>query len=316
MRVTLLLVFISVFVGTFPLVAAVRATRQAHQIRRRVRKLAVSAGVRDEGSDYALLRETTVVEQVLARLPITRSIKTQVDLSGVQLSTTQFLLLVVMAWVTGFVVLYIWKESMAAAFLAALAFGALPFAYIVKAKHRRNELFAEQLPDALTMVSRSLRAGHSLAAAVELVGQELPEPVGGLFRQAYEQQKLGVRMVECLLSLKAKIESPDFNFFITIIRINRESGGNLSEILDKLADTLRARLQIRRQVDVLTAEGRISGHILVALPAAMFVVFYLLRPGYLDVFFTEGICQYLLGAAVLGQVAGYLMIRRIVNISI
>lgn len=138
MRVTLLLVFISVFVGTFPLVAAVRATRQAHQIRRRVRKLAVSAGVRDEGSDYALLRETTVVEQVLARLPITRSIKTQVDLSGVQLSTTQFLLLVVMAWVTGFVVLYIWKESMAAAFLAALAFGALPFAYIVKATDRKS----------------------------------------------------------------------------------------------------------------------------------------------------------------------------------
>lgn len=316
MTATLLLIFVCVFVGTFPLFSVVMAARQSRQIRKRVQRLGESSENEINAAQYVLLRDMTRSEQVIARVPVARDVKKQLELSGMNISALNFILFTAVVAAGSFIAMFIWKESLPAALLAALGLGVLPLGYVINAKHKRNELFAEQLPTALTMVARSLRAGHSLPAAVELIGQELPEPAGGMFRLAYEQQKLGVRMVDCLVSLRSRIESPDFSFFTTIIRINSESGGNLSEILDKLAETLRSRLQIRRQVGVLTAEGRISGHILVALPVVMFVVFYLLRPGYLDVFFTERVCQLFLGAAVVGQVIGYVIIRRIVNISI
>lgn len=317
MTVTLLLIFATVFLGTFPLTSVLRRVRHSHQLRRRVRQMGASVpGSPTESSEFGLMREADFAEHLLSRLPITRTIKKQVELSGVGLTTLRFLLLTGAVSTSGFVACFAWKQSLMAALLVALALAALPFAYLVNRKKRRHALFVEQLPDALMMIARSLRAGHSLASAVELVSLEQQEPVSGLFKLAYEQQKLGVRIVDCLISLRAKIDSEDFNFFLTIVRINTESGGNLSEILDKLADTIRSRLQIRRQVEVLTAEGRISGYILTALPVVMFGVFYLLRPGYLDVFFTERICQLILGAAVLGQIVGYFIIRKIVNISI
>lgn len=316
MTVTLLLIFVAVFLGTFPLVSVLRGANHSYQLRHRLRKMGAQAprGTTESGS--ALLREATGTEQVLARLPITGAIKKQVEFSGVKISTLGFLLVTCAVSGSGFIAFFAWKESVFFALIVALALGAIPFLYLGNRKKHRSALFAEQLPDALVMVARSLRAGHSLAAAVELISQELPEPACGLFRLAYEQQKLGVRIADSLISLSAKIDSQDFNFFLTIIRINSESGGNLTEILEKLAETIRSRLQIRRQVEVLTTEGRVSGYVLVALPVVMFAVIYLLRPGYLDVFFTQRLCQLILGAAILGQIIGYFIIKKIVNIAI
>lgn len=315
MTTTLLLIFFAAFLGTFPLVAAVADYRQAYQTRRRLGQLTSASG--PAGSyESALLQEPTTADQVLSRFPLTRAIKRKVELSGVKLSALNFLSVTGAVAATGFVVIFVWKQSIWAAIAAALVFASFPFFYLAHLKKRRDAKFAEQLPDALMMIARSLRAGHSLAAAVELISMELPEPSSSLFKTAYEQQKLGVRLVDCLVGLRTRIDSQDFDFFLTIVKINSESGGNLAEILDKLAETIRSRLQIRRQVEVLTAEGRISGYVLVALPAVMFVVFYLIRPGYVDVFFNEPVCQAVLGIAVAAQFAGYLIIKRIVNIEI
>ena len=313
---TLLLLFAAVFLGTFPLAFSIRRAWHSRRIRHRISKLGGDAGGASEAAASRVLRQPGHVEQVLSRLPVTASLRRRVQRSGVEVSTANFLLLTGTLSGTGFVTCYIWRNSAFLACATALALASLPFLYLVQRKKRRDALFAEQLPDALTMIARSLRAGHSLASAVELGSMELPNPTGGLLKLAFEQQNLGVRMVDALVSLRTRIDSEDFNFFVTIISINSESGGNLSEILDKLAETIRARLQIRRQVEVLTAEGRISGYILVALPVVMFGIFYIIRPGYLDVFFTERICQFILGAALLVQAVGYLFIRKIVNISI
>lgn len=315
MTVTLLLIFFAAFLGTFPLVAAVAEHRQAHQTRRRLGQL-TSASCPSGSYDFALLQEPTAADRMLSRFPGARTIKRQVELSGVKLSALHFLSMTGALAATGFIAMFVWKQNVWPAVAAALLFASIPFFYLANRKKRREAMFAEQLPDALMMIARSLRAGHSLAAAVELISMELSEPSSSLFKVAYEQQKLGVRLVDCLVGLRARIESQDLDFFLTIVRINSESGGNLSEILDKLAETIRSRLQIRRQVEVLTAEGRISGYVLVALPAVMFLVFYLIRPGYVDVFFTEPVCQTVLGIAVAAQFAGYLIIKRIVNIEI
>ena len=144
----------------------------------------------------------------------------------------------------------------------------------------------------------------------------MADPAGGLFRTVYEQQKLGVRINEALTMMLDKMESLDLRFFVTIININNEVGGNLAEILEKLADTIRARLQIRRQVSVYTAQGRLSGYILAVLPVVTFAGLYVLLPGYLDVFFKDPRAKIILAGAVSAEVVGFFVIRRIIDIRI
>lgn len=317
MTVSVVLIFAAVFLGTFSLFSALSAIRSSRELKRRLREIAAGvAGAPSRAPSRELMPEASAVERLIADLPLMAAVKKKIDLSGVNLTLLRFLLLSVLLSLAGFLVLFALKGPMLATVLGALASALLPFAYLGYRKKQRSTRFDEQLPDVLATIARSLRAGHSLAAAVELIGQELPEPAGKLFRIAYDQQKFGMRIADSLASLVAQIDSMDFKFFITIIRINSETGGNLSEILDKLAETIRSRQQIRRQVQVYTAEGRLSGYILVALPVVVFVMFTLLRPGYMDVFFTERLCQLILGGAALGQVAGFLVIRKIVDIRI
>jgi tight adherence protein B len=316
MIASVLLTFATVFLASFAIFLAFGAARRSAELKRRLRQLATPAERPSGTPGQGLWQEAGAAERLLARVPLMAAIRKRLQFSGVQLTMLRFLLMTGAGCVAGFIAVYLWRGSVLGALLAALLMVCLPFAYLGYRKEQRSALFAEQLPEALTMIARSLRAGHSLAAAVELVSQELPEPAGALFKIAYEQQKLGIRMVDSLRSLSVKIDSMDYEFFVTIIRINIETGGNLSEILEKLADTIRSRLQIRRQVQVYTAEGRMSGYVLAGLPVVVFGVFYLLRPSYMEVFFTQQLCQIILCAAVLAQIVGFLIIRKIVDIRI
>lgn len=319
MIATVLMIFAAVFLTVLALYFAVTAVRQspAAELKRRLRRMEKSGNESpSEGLTGELLRETTPVEQLIFNLPLLRNIKKQIEHSGVTVKATSFVLLTGILSASGFVALYVLKGNILAALLAAIVIVFIPFVYLGYRKKQRQTRFAEQLPDALIMIARSLRAGHSLTSAVELVSQELPEPTGGLFKIAYEQQHLGMRIAESLGTLLEKIDSIDLHFFVTIIRINSETGGNLAEILDKLAETIRSRLQIRRQVRTFTAEGRMSGYVLVLLPVFVFVAFYLRNPGYMEVFFTNQLCQMILVGAGLAQIVGFLFIRKIVDIRI
>jgi len=260
-----------------------------------------------------LLRKTT---PSMYLLPLTGTIKTRIEHSGVHITPFRFVFLSGMAAALSFIVVFFLSANTLAALLAMPLFGCIPFVYLGYRKQQRKTLFDEQLPDALTMIARSLRAGHSLLGAIELISQEMPEPTGGLFKIAYDQQRLGMGITDSLQTLLEKVESMDLNFFVTIVRINYETGGNLAEILDKLAHTVRSRLQIRLQVKVYSAQGRMSGYILSALPVVVFVAFYLLSPGDMNVFFTERICQLALIGALFAQCAGFLIIRKIIDIRI
>lgn len=319
MIAAVLLIFVAVFLTVLALYFAITAARQspAAELKRRLRRMEKSGDERpSEAYAGELLREATSAGQFMFQLPVLRLVKKRVEHSGVAVTPTRFVLLTAILSAAGFVCLYVLKGNVPAALLAAAVITCIPFAYLGYRTQQRQTRFAEQLPDTLTMIARSLRAGHSLTSAVELVSQELPEPTGGLFKIAYEQQQLGMRIAESLRTLPEKIDSIDLHFFVTIIRINSETGGNLAEILEKLAETIRSRLQIRRQVQVYTAEGRMSGYVLVLLPVFVFIAFYLKNPGYMEVFFTEQICRMSLFAAVIAQIAGFLMIRKIIDIRI
>ena len=317
MVVLISLIFLAAFLlplAAFLVFRTLSESPAAH-LKRRLRRLqAEREGVAVVTS--GLLRESSRLEKVLSVLPVLNRIGSLILRSGVSIRPAVLLAVMVVLSVLGAGLGYLVRPVPAAIFLGAAAFLLPPLGYLYYLKQQREKKFDEQLPEVLMMISRSLRAGHSFPSAIELVGSEMAEPAQGLFRVVYEQQQLGMRMADALQSLREKISCSDLNYFVTIVRINSESGGNLSEILDKLAETIKSRQLIRRQVEILTAEGRISGYILMLLPVVIFFVFNVKNPDYMSVFFTEKTCQMMLVIAAAAQAVGFLAVRKIVDIRI
>lgn len=192
----------------------------------------------------------------------------------------------------------------------------LPFFYVMFKKNEREEKFTELFPDALTMISRCLRSGHSFTSSIELVGTEVADPVGSLFKTAYDQQLLGLRINDTLNNLNNRIDSLDLRFFTTAVAINTEVGGNFAEILDKLAETIRDRIKVRRQLRVHTAQGRLTGYILAVLPIVVFFMMNIMIPGYQKTLLENSTGRLILIIAAVMQVTGFFVIRRIINIRI
>src|SRR6185312_10671269 len=181
---------------------------------------------------------------------------------------------------------------------------------------KRFKTFGAQLPDALELISRALRAGHSLAAGFNLVQEEMPAPISIEFGRVFEEQNLGIPMEQALQSLADRIPNLDLKFFSTAIILQRQTGGDLAEILDKIGYIVRERFKIWGQVQALTGEGRLSGAVLLALPPLLFVAVYRLNREYVMQLFTDPMGQQMLAGAVVMQVLGALAIRKIVNIKV
>jgi len=283
------------------------------ELKRRLQRM---TRVKSKETPEAITRETTRADQFLAHLPATRGLGKRLDHAGLKITAATFVM----------------ATSLLAFCLAAgvilqsgrILLGVLAAATVVLIVHfflrfkieRRNNMFTEQFPDALTMIARSLRAGHSFTTAIQLVGQEVPSPVGPLFKNAYDQQQLGMRISDALTRMNDRIDSLDLRFFTTVIAINSDVGGNLSEVLDKLAMTIRERLKIRRQVQVYTAQGRMSGYVLGALPVVVFVIFGIANPKYESALINDPMGIYLLAFAALMQLMGLMIIRKIIRIQI
>lgn len=201
--------------------------------------------------------------------------------------------------------------------VAGGAIGAMlpPLALNIRIDRRRKK-FNEQLADALVLISNSLRTGYSFLQAVDMVSREMPAPLGREFGRVFQEMNLGVPTESALDHLAKRIESTDLDLIITAVLIQRQIGGNLSEILDNIAKTIRSRLKLRGQIKTLTAQGRLSGYIVGGLPFALFGMITMINPGYMDILFTHPSGKYMLGAALFSQFIGMLIIRRIVDIEL
>jgi tight adherence protein B len=206
--------------------------------------------------------------------------------------------------------------SVALAPIIALFFGILPIVWLLIRRRRRLRTFAAQLPEALELIARALRAGHSLAAGFSLVAQEMSDPICSEFGRTFEEQNLGKPLEEALGDLTKRVPNLDLKFFATAIVLQRQTGGDLAEILDKIGYLIRERFKIWGQVQALTGEGRLSGVVLLALPPVLFVVVYRMNPDYLMLLFTDDLGKKMLVAGVVSQLLGALMIRKIVNIRV
>jgi tight adherence protein B len=200
--------------------------------------------------------------------------------------------------------------------LVGLTFGSLPFFWLLFRRKRRLQKFAAQLPEALELVARALRAGHSLAAGFHLVSQEASDPIASEFGRVFEEQNLGIPFEEALNNLTDRVPNLDLKFFVTAVVLQRQTGGDLAEILDKIGRLIRERFAIWGQVQALTGEGRLSGIVLLALPPLLFITVYRMNPDYLSLLFTDELGKKMLVGGIVMQLLGALAIRKIVNIRV
>jgi tight adherence protein B len=192
----------------------------------------------------------------------------------------------------------------------------LPFAYLRIKRARRLRKFEEAFPEALDLVARALKAGHAFASGLKMVADEMDEPVGPEFRKTFDEQNFGLPLKDALANLTVRIPSLDVRFFSTAVMIQRETGGNLSEILENLAHVVRERFKILRQVRVHTAHGRLTGYVLLALPVFLAIALSFISPEHMQLLFREPLGHKMLAATVVMQTVGYFWIRQVVKIEV
>jgi tight adherence protein B len=202
-----------------------------------------------------------------------------------------------------------WLGLMIAPFAAFV-----PFAIVRYMRARRLLKFEEQFPEAIELLARTLRAGHAFPTGLSLVAEEMEEPIGPEFKLLFDRQNFGMPMPDALRGLAERIPVLDARFFVTAVLTQRETGGNLSEILQNLASVIRDRFKIKRQVRVVTAHGRITGWILCALPPALACIITLISPAHLQTLVGDPLGHQMIGGALFLQVSGTLIMRKLVNV--
>ncbi len=207
-------------------------------------------------------------------------------------------------------------ESGPLALLAAVAVGLTPIAILYILREQRFRKFDDLLPEAVDLMSRGLRAGHSIAAVLEMVGNEITDPVGSEFRALHKEQTLGLPMRDAMVNLVERMPRDDMRFIATAILLQKESGGNLAQILDKTSVLVRERARLRGQLRIYTAQGRITGWILCIAPFAMFGLLSLVNKHYTKALFSEPMGIHMVEGALVLMLLGVLVIRKIIDVKV
>lgn len=290
--------------------------RRMESVRKAERRGDVSVGlklVRDE-----MLSSVPVLHRVMLRWSWSTRLKEYLLQAGMTLKPAKLILIsAVLAAATEFFLINFYKSL---PFLATLAIScavfALPFAVVAWKRKRRLRQFEERFPEALDLLGRAVRAGHAFTTGLEMIAKDSPEPVAGEFRTAFEEQNFGLPLRDALLNMTERIPLIDVRFFVTALLIQKETGGNLAEILDGLSRVIRERFRIFREVRVRTAQGRLTAGILIAMPIFMLIVLSILNPAYTRVLFEDPKGPIVLTIAAIMQVVGSIIIWRIIQIEV
>jgi tight adherence protein B len=213
-----------------------------------------------------------------------------------------------------YVVSHLFSAGIGMPILYSILVGSVPIDRVFYKRHKRMTAFEKNFPEAIDLLARAVRAGHALNTGMEIVGQELTEPIAGEFRKTFEEQRLGLQFREALINLSTRVPSQDVRFFVTALIIQDETGGNLAEILGNLSATIRDRFRIRGEVRVRTAQWRFTAAILISIPPAMLILLNIINPEYTRILFTDiyGILALSVSAGL--QIIGAFILWKIVNI--
>ena len=292
---------------------------EAKRIARRLRLM--SAGTSVAGEEVSILKsrmlsQTPSMERLLLQVPRVKHLDRLLEQSGLTWSVAELLGLMALAAIAGAAVALYFGMTLFLTFIAAVLMGALPIAYVFNARAKRMVKVEQQLPDALDLIGRALRAGHAFPTAVKMVSDELNDPIGVEFRTLFDEVNYGVSMHTALLNLAARIPVTDLRYFVIAVLIQRETGGNLAELLDNIAAIIRARLKLFGQIRVLSAEGKLSAWILTLLPIGVALIMNIVNPGYIGVLWKDPLGLRLIGGAVLLMIFGIFWMWRIVKIHV
>jgi tight adherence protein B len=293
----------------------------ARKLDRRLRDMgsdgeAPSEGVGETVVKRALEGPLPGVDRLVAGTRGGISLQSLIDQSGVRITPSAVVLISVMGALMAGLITYLLLPLALVALLVAVAAAFAPFGFLLHKRGRRLKRFEEMFPEALDLLSRAIRAGHAFQTAMGMVADELPEPVGPEFKKTFDQQNYGLPLRDALNELSERIHLLDVRFFVTAVLIQRDTGGNLSEILDNLAHVVRERFKIQRQVRVHTAHGRFTGYVLLALPAALAVALSLINPEHMQLLFHERMGQMMLMGAIVMQTIGFVWIRKVIKIEV
>ena len=318
-----LLAFVAVAFGIISIALLIEGVRAVARRRDLQSRLATAMSELQQGtlverelldSAQARLREA---QELASRLPILAGVSGLMVRAGVKWSPLTFLLLTVgfgaAAGLFGILV----GAPLPMAIILAAFFGATPYIYVRRRRTRILKKFEELLPEGIDYLGRAIRAGHPLTAGVQMVGEEIADPLGAEFRRVFDQQRFGVPFEEALLGLCDRIELVDVRIFTTSILVQREVGGaSFGEVLDNMAETIRSRFAIRREINVYTAQGRVSGMVVGAMPFLVGFAIYLQDKNYIRMLFEHPIGRIMSVMGLVLQIIGFFWIRKIVDVEI
>lgn len=264
----------------------------------------------------ALGEPSSFADAVLGRLSFVPRIQAMIDQADMDWSASKMIMNLVGLAVLAVIALIALHFSVLTAAGVSVSILILPLVWLSMKKKARLKKLTNQLPDVFEMLSQALRAGHSLAGAIQLVYEQMPPPIATEFAQVYHEQNLGVKVEDALQAMAGRVDSLDVRFFVTAVLIQRQTGGDLAEVLDNIAGVIRERIELAGLVRGLTAEGRLSGWVLFALPMIVFCGSMYLNPDYANVLLDDPRGQIMLMIAVGMQLMGIAMIRWIVNIKV
>jgi tight adherence protein B len=263
-----------------------------------------------------LLSEIPWVNRSLIKLELSGSIKRMIDQADLQITVMRLVLFSFTAAALGFLAASMITISLPLKILFALIAGALPFLHVIGKRKKRMKRFLQLLPDALDLMARGLSAGHAFTEALQMVATEMPEPISSEFRKTYDEQNLGLSLKLALDNLVHRVPLLDLRMCVTAIMIQRETGGNLSELLEKVAYTIRERFRIMEDLKTLTLSSRWSAWLLCLLPVFLAVYMTLVNPQHMEVMWRDPRGHTLLFVAATMQILGMLMVQKIMKIKI
>jgi tight adherence protein B len=263
-----------------------------------------------------VLSNAGIIERLAFMLPRMSKIDRMLLKTGLPVSASGFVLFSIFMALAGGMIAYQFLPGKLAPVILGIICAIIPYIILRLVEESALEKFDEQLPEALDLLARAVRSGHALSSGLEMIAQEMPPPIKLEFQATVDEINLGLSTKDAFANLCERVPSTDLKFFAIAVLIQKETGGNIAEILDKIGRLIRERLQFRRQVKTLTAEGRLSARILIMLPIVMFIYIYFVNYEYISLMWTEKIGLYLLGGGIVMQIIGSIFISKIVKIEI
>lgn len=293
--------------------------RRGRRVRRRLDDLQQT--VVEETGEATILRDESLssipaLDTLLRKFYVSQRLGALLTQADVSMKVGTFVLLTIVLAALGGIIAYFSSGWEWMGLVGAVLVGSIPYWVVFRKKETRRRMFETQFPDALDLMTGALRSGMAFTGALQVVSEESPDPVATEFRIVFEEHRLGLSLRESLEAMTTRIDSTELRLFVTAVLIQKDTGGNLAEILDGTAYVIRDRFRILGDVRTITAQARLSGTILTILPLILAAVLLIVVPDYMKVLITDPVGPYLIGVAAFLQIVGYLAMRKIIQIKV